>query len=85
MNPGCDYMSAKYIQMANALRTAISEGEYKSASRLPTEQQLMQQFSVSRQTVRNALEILTKEGLIQRRQGSGTCLLYTSPSPRDRG
>ena len=64
MNPGCDFMSAKYIQMANALRTAISEGEYKSASRLPTEQQLMQQFSVSRQTVRNALEILTKEGLI---------------------
>ena len=65
-------MPAKYIQMANSLRTAISEGEYTSTGRLPTEQKLMQQFGVSRQTVRNALEILAKEGLIQRRQGSGT-------------
>lgn len=76
-------MSAKYIQMANALRAAISEGEYKSASRLPTEQQLMQQFGVSRQTVRNALEILTKEGLIQRRQGSGTVVLEQKPKPEN--
>ena len=72
-------MSAKYIQMANALRTAIAEGEYKSTSRLPTEQKLMEQFGVSRQTVRNALEILTKEGLIQRRQGSGTVVLEQKP------
>lgn len=72
-------MSAKYVQLANALRTAISDGAYKSTNRLPTEQQLMQQFSVSRQTVRNALEILTKEGLIQRRQGSGTVILEQKP------
>ena len=72
-------MPAKYIQMSNTLRTAITEGEYKSGSRLPTEQQLMEQFGVSRQTVRNALEILTKEGLIQRRQGSGTVVLERKP------
>ena len=72
-------MSAKYIQMANALRTAISEGEYKAASRLPTEQQLMGQFGVSRQTVRNALAILAKEGLIRRRQGSGSVVLEQKP------
>ena len=80
-------MPAKYIQMSNTLRTAITEGEYKSGSRLPTEQQLMEQFSVSRQTVRNALEILTKEGLIQRRQGSGTVVLeqkQKSEIPADR-
>ncbi|MCI7639679.1 MAG: GntR family transcriptional regulator [Clostridiales bacterium] len=65
--------------MSNTLRTAITEGEYKSGSRLPTEQQLMEQFGVSRQTVRNALEILTKEGLIQRRQGSGTVVLEQKP------
>lgn len=76
-------MSAKYIQMANALRTAINEGEYKSTSRLPTEQRLMQQFGVSRQTVRNALEILAREGLIQRRQGSGTVVLEQKPKPEN--
>ena len=68
-------MPAKYIQMANALRAAITEGKYLPANRLPTEQQLMNQFGVSRQTVRNALEILTNDGLIQRRQGSGSVIL----------
>ncbi|MGM9660944.1 MAG: GntR family transcriptional regulator [Faecousia sp.] len=72
-------MSAKYIQLANALRAAIAEGKYQSTNRLPTEQQLMSQFGVSRQTVRNALEILTKDGLIQRRQGSGTTILDQKP------
>ena len=72
-------MSATYIQLANALRAAIAEGKYQSTNRLPTEQQLMSQFGVSRQTVRNALEILTKDGLIQRRQGSGTTILDQKP------
>ena len=72
-------MSAKYIQLANALRASIAAGEYKSTNRLPTEQQLMQKFGVSRQTVRNALEILAGDGLIQRRQGSGTVILEQKP------
>lgn len=76
-------MSTKYVQLANALRAAISEGKYQSTNRLPTEQQLMQQFGVSRQTVRNALEILTKERLIQRRQGSGTVILEQKQTPEN--
>ena len=72
-------MSAKYVQLANSLRASIAAGEYQSTNRLPTEQQLMQQFGVSRQTVRNALEILTRERLIQRRQGSGTVILEQKP------
>lgn len=72
-------MSTKYVQLANSLRTSIAAGEYQSTNRLPTEQQLMQQFGVSRQTVRNALEILAREHLIQRRQGSGTMILEQKP------
>lgn len=72
-------MSTKYAQLAKSLRASIAAGEYHSTNRLPTEQQLMQQFGVSRQTVRNALEILTREGLIQRRQGSGTVILEQKP------
>ena len=72
-------MSAKYIQLANTLRAAIIDGKYQPSNRLPTEQQLMQQFGVSRQTVRNALELLTRDGLIQRRQGSGSTILRQKP------
>lgn len=72
-------MSTKYAQLADSLRAAIAAGDYRSTNRLPTEQQLMVQFGVSRQTVRNALEILAQEGLIQRRQGSGTVILDHKP------
>ena len=44
-------MSTKYAQLADSLRDAIAAGEYRSTNRLPTEQQLMVQFGVSRQTV----------------------------------
>ena len=42
---------------------------------LPTEQLLCQRFDVSRQTVRQALSVLATEGLIERRQGSGSHIL----------
>lgn len=42
----------------------------------------MEQFGVSRQTVRNALGILTRDGLIQRRQGSGTVILEQKQTPK---
>ena len=51
----------------------------KSECSLPTEQLLCQQFNVSRQTVRQALSLLASEGLIERRQGSGSHIL---PAPR---
>lgn len=68
-------MPAKYIQLADTLRLAIYEGNFRNSNRLPTEQQLVEQFGVSRQTVRKALEVLTHEQLIQRRQGSGSIIL----------
>ncbi len=68
-------MPTKYAQLAASLRSAIAAGDYRATNRLPTEQQLMEIYHVSRQTVRSALEILTREGLIARRQGSGTVIL----------
>jgi Fe2+ or Zn2+ uptake regulation protein len=50
-------------------------GVYRETGRLPTEMQLAKMYSVSRQTVRRALGILAEEGLIERRQGSGSRLL----------
>ena len=46
--------------------------DYPAEGRLPSEPELAAQFGVSRGTVRQALTILQQEGIISRRQGSGT-------------
>ena len=63
-------MNPKYQVLAEALRAGILSGTYRKT--LPTEQALCGQFRVSRQTVRQALSLLETEGLIERRQGSGS-------------
>ncbi len=65
-------MAAKYKQIADTLRQQIAELVYPPGSLLPTEQQLHETFSASRQTVRQALQCLVDDGLIIRRQGSGS-------------
>jgi len=62
----------KYRLVANELRKKIQSGVYANNERLHTEDELASQFNVSRQTVRQALDMLVSEGLIYRRQGSGT-------------
>jgi DNA-binding LacI/PurR family transcriptional regulator len=50
----------------------IRSGRQPPGSRLPSEWKLVARFGVSRTTVRDALEMLVGEGLVQRRKGSGT-------------
>jgi GntR family transcriptional regulator len=63
---------ARYAQVAAELRDAILDGLYEVDDVLPTEAQLSEEFSISRHTAREALRVLTNEGLIVRRQGSGS-------------
>lgn len=68
-------MATKYQTIADELRFQIHSGKYASSAALPTEYAICQEYGVSRQTVRQALSLLVKEGLIQRRQGSGSRIL----------
>ncbi|MEX2695901.1 FadR/GntR family transcriptional regulator [Rhizobium mongolense] len=54
------------------LRTLLRSDGLYADGKLPTERALSQTFGVSRRAVRRALEVLEAEGLIWRRQGSGT-------------
>jgi DNA-binding FadR family transcriptional regulator len=54
------------------LREHLAAGEFGSEGRLPTERALAEMLGISRRAVRRALEVLEAEGLIWRRQGSGT-------------
>ena len=71
-------MPLKYVQIAAALRTNIQNGAYQNTMRLPTEMELAKTYDANRQTVRRALALLTSEGLIERRQGSGSYLRTAS-------
>ncbi len=67
-------MPLKYMQIASQLRAKIREGAYRGTGKLPTENELAEACGVNRQTVRRALALLADEGLIDRRQGSGSYL-----------
>jgi DNA-binding GntR family transcriptional regulator len=61
-----------YQSLASDLRAAIARGDYPPGAHLPTEYELCAREGVSRHTAREALRILTQEGLIERRRGAGT-------------
>ncbi len=64
-------MAAKYQTLAQTLRQELMhQGQH--GYKLPTEQELAERYGLSRQTVRHALQMLEQEGLIERRQGSGS-------------
>src|SRR6266581_3465170 len=61
-----------YRTLAAQIRDAIRNGDYADGRQLPTEEQLAASYSVSRQTVRRAMQDLVSEGIIYRVAGRGT-------------
>lgn len=58
------------------LYARIQSGEYPSDSRLPSERALAAELGVSRNTVREALDVLETRKMIRRRQGSGSFVTF---------
>lgn len=63
---------AIYRQLAEHVRSQIVEGVFAPGTLLPTERDLMAKHDLSRVTVRLAMDILAKQGLIVRQRGKGT-------------
>jgi GntR family transcriptional regulator len=61
-----------YFQLARVLQEEIASGRLAPGSRLESEPALGEQYGVSRSVVRQALDRLEREGLIERRKGRGT-------------
>jgi len=61
-----------YLALAQTLRQEIDAKQYKIGAHLPTEDQLVVKYGVSRHTVRQALQELKNEGLITSKAGIGT-------------
>ena len=61
-----------YIQVAAALRRRIETGDWQPSEKIATLEELEEEFQVARVTVRQAVELLEREGLVTRQQGRGT-------------
>jgi DNA-binding GntR family transcriptional regulator len=59
-------------QIAHQLRSAIQTRALAPGAQLPSQPELATHYGVARETVKNALRLLTAEGLIVSRQGQGT-------------
>lgn len=67
-------MQSRYREIERYLRTLVEQG--RPGAPLPSEAELCERFSVSRMTVRQALQELTNDGLIERRRGKGTFVAH---------
>jgi GntR family transcriptional regulator len=55
----------KYAQIADIFRQRIARGIWRQGLRLPANEELAAEFSVSRVTIRQAVELLTRDGVIK--------------------
>jgi len=69
----------RYQQIYAMLRDRIRNGQYPIGSNLPTEAEFCDEFGVSRYTVREALRRLVDQGMLARRQGSGSEIIAAEP------
>ena len=64
-----------WAQLFYILLDRIVSKEYNAGDKMPTDLEIMQEFDVSRMTVRQAMNKLINEGYIERRRGKGTIVL----------
>jgi GntR family transcriptional regulator of arabinose operon len=69
-----------YKQIYHSIKDKIISGELRPKDRVPSEQEFMDEFMVSKITVKNALAVLVDEGLVTRIQGKGTFVSVTPNS-----
>ncbi|MCK1423049.1 GntR family transcriptional regulator [Bradyrhizobium sp. 182] len=62
----------KYAQIADIFRQRIARGVWTQGFRLPANEELAAEFGVSRVTIRQAVELLARDGVIEAQQGRGT-------------
>ncbi|GIM44920.1 GntR family transcriptional regulator [Collibacillus ludicampi] len=59
-----------HVQLKDLLEKQILQGHY--TEKIPSERELMDMYSVSRSTVREAISILVREGILEKKHGKGT-------------
>jgi GntR family transcriptional regulator len=72
MSTGSAHHLPLYAQLEQALVTRIADGSLSPGTRLPSEDSLVDEYAVSRTTVRAAIQSLIQRGLVEILRGKGT-------------
>ena len=72
-----------YLQLAKQLINSINNQEFGSDNKLPSELELCDIYSVSRVTVRKAIDVLVSDGVLIKQRGKGTYLNHEKAVWRD--
>src|SRR5262245_46050288 len=78
--PNATSRTPRYHQIAEVLRERIADGSPGPGGRLDDQRSLAREFGVTLMTLRQALDLLDRDGLITRRHGLGT---FVSPQVLD--
>ncbi|MBY0541242.1 MAG: GntR family transcriptional regulator [Campylobacterales bacterium] len=62
-------------QISIQIEKAIKDGIFKVGKKIPSEPELVKNFEVSRNTIREAIQSLIQAGVLESRQGNGTYVL----------
>ncbi len=62
----------KYLQLKRIMKQYLAQEQYEADQKIPSETELMARFDVSRGTIRQTLAELVNEGVIYKKQGSGS-------------
>lgn len=74
---------ARYREIYEDLRRRVISGENPVGERLPSIAELQERYDVpGLNTIRQALQLLADDGLVESRQGVGTFVLSHQPTPR---
>jgi GntR family transcriptional regulator, trehalose operon transcriptional repressor len=71
-------MKNKFIKIQEDLGEQIRNGKMKAGDLLPSEKELAEKYSASRETIRKALNMLSEDGYIHKVQGKGSIVLDVS-------
>ncbi|MES2706316.1 MAG: GntR family transcriptional regulator [Verrucomicrobiota bacterium] len=77
MNSSLFETSPKYQQVLEILKQEILSGRYQTGEKIASETEMVKRFGTSRITIGRALRELGRQGMVERRAGSGT---YVRPS-----
>ena len=71
-----------YLQVASVMRQRINTARWVEGEKISTLEELEEEFGVARVTIRQAIELLRAEGLLQAQQGRGTFVSGSPPNNR---